>query len=138
MSVNPASDTDQRPDLDERMARDGIRITITDRSNGGFSAFAPSSMWRVVVRSGNRTLRLPYYTIASLDAPTAVDVMCDLITTALSIEDSSTMNEWAGIEPGEIPDIKSQHTYYWSVEQTDRLRYVLGDRYDDYLRNTKL
>jgi hypothetical protein len=137
MSVALVQRREQPPDLAERMAVDKIRITITDPSSRPVPRVFPP-LWRVVVRLGGRTLRLPYYAEDLLAPPTPLAIMRELVLAAQSVEDAASLHDWANV-PEEAPvDIKIEQTYARYVTQTARLRRLLGDRYDAYLRNTVL
>lgn len=127
---------EQPPDLAERMEIDKIRITITDPSSGSDAPIVFPPLWRVAVRLGAHTICLPHYTTDSLIPPTPLDVMRELVLIAQSVEDAESLRDWASVPPGTPVDRHAEHTYAWYVDQTEELKRLLGDRYDDYLRNT--
>lgn len=125
------------PSLAERMAADKITITVTDRYEGNIPRI-DLPLWRVIIRLEDRTMGLPYYTSESTTPPSPEEIMRRIITAAQSIEDADTVEEWAGVAAGENPDYMTENTFQWQMDQTEALRALLGARYDDYLRHTRL
>jgi hypothetical protein len=123
---------DATVDLAGLLDEDKIRVWITDPTTTEQAPSILPSLWRVVVRLEDRVLMLPYYMTDSRTPPTPLSVMSELIESARKIEESASIEEWAGLPESEIP-LKTEYTYQWHLATTERLRRVLQHRYPTYL-----
>ena len=89
--------------------------------------------WTVTLHHDGRSMVTPFFTGLALATPTANDVLQCLVSDALGVTDGQTFEEWAG-EYGYDEDSRSaERTYRDIVKQTEQLRALLGDRFDDAL-----
>lgn len=90
-------------------------------------------VWRVLLRTDGRRMTVTYRTGLGLGEPTAKDVLGSLVMDAWTVRSADGFEDWAN-ELGYDPDSRSaERTYRQAKRQTERLRTLLGDRYDEFL-----
>lgn len=112
-----------------------VTATITLTGGGHVDPFDVHRVWQhhewtVELQYDGRTMELPYYTGELAGEPTAADVLGCVLLDASGVVRGQTFDEWAADYGYDTDSRRAEALYRRVVEQTDRLRELLGDEFD--------
>lgn len=98
-------------------------------SNPHMDDAAGMTHWACTIHgSGGRTMEVVYSMGAAFDRPpTTAEVLETLAMDAFSVEDAASFEVWADDHGYDTDSRKAEATYRAVKEQTEGLRYLLGD-----------
>jgi len=112
---------------------DLITATVRPTDNPGtWDGDALAFHYRVTLRYQGRRMTIPFHTGSGWTRePNARDVLEALLSDAGTVDNAESFEDWCG-ELGFDPDSrKAERIYNASVRQTDALKRLLGDDYED-------
>jgi hypothetical protein len=108
-------------------------VTLTgggDRDPFGGDRPWSHNAWTVELTYQGRTMETPYYTGDAIGEPTVREILECLLMDASGVKNARTFEDWCGDYGFDVDSRRAEATYRAAVEQTEKLRALLGDDFD--------